>query len=250
MNTPRTTSRSATSPARQPKGQPTGGQFAAKANPEGDVELSTSDSKPGPLPRINLSTDDWRVGHWLDPGTGVEYDLDAPYQRRSVWTKEQRRNLIKSLFMGLPVGSVTVSKLPWRDYLPETQPNYRVVDGKQRIETVRAFANNGFSVPASWFRPDALTDAAVASGKTEVTWDDLSIFTQRKFKMGTPLPASEFDASREYLGRDENTGEWITRDRSDEEILRAEAELYGLLNGGGTPQTDHDMARARAVARE
>lgn len=33
---------------RQPKGQPTGGQFAAKANPEGDTEL--------------------------DPGTAVEVD--------------------------------------------------------------------------------------------------------------------------------------------------------------------------------
>jgi len=37
MNDPR----SAASPARQPKGQPTGGQFAAKSNPECDVEIST-----------------------------------------------------------------------------------------------------------------------------------------------------------------------------------------------------------------
>ncbi len=35
----------ATNPNRQPKGQPTGGQFAAKANPESEVELGV-ESRP------------------------------------------------------------------------------------------------------------------------------------------------------------------------------------------------------------
>jgi hypothetical protein len=238
---------STTSPNRQPAGVPTGGQFAAKSNPECEVELSEPGATSGPLPKISLSTANWTVGHWLDVN---HYDLDAPYQRGSVWTDDQRRNLMKSLFIGLPVGAVTVSKLPWRDHLPDTQKSYRIVDGKQRIEAVRAFANNEFNVPASWFRPDALSPDAVASGKTDVTWDDLAVVTRRKFGTSMPLPASEFNAETEYLGRDKVTGDWVTRRRSDEEILQAEAELYGLLNGGGTPQTDEDMARARAVAAQ
>jgi hypothetical protein len=237
---------STTNPNRQSKGQPTGGQFAGKTNPESDVELMESDAKSGPLPEILLSTYNWTVGHWLD---NENYDLDAPYQRGSVWTDEQRRDLIKSLHMGLPVGSITVSKLPWRDYLPNTQKGYRVVDGKQRIDTVRAFANDEFSVPASWFRPGALSEEAVAAGKKDVTWSDLSVVAQRRFDTSMSLPAHEFQAETEYLGRHDATGKWMTRQRSDEEILQAEAELYGLLNGGGTPQTDEDMARARAMAK-
>jgi len=38
MNAPRT-------PTRQPKGQPTGGQFAAKANPECETELDIEDAR-------------------------------------------------------------------------------------------------------------------------------------------------------------------------------------------------------------
>ena len=42
-------------------------------------------------------------GEWMD--------LNAPYQRGSVWTLDMRRNLIKSLLMGLPVGSIIVGVL-------------------------------------------------------------------------------------------------------------------------------------------
>jgi len=42
-------SQSAASPARQPKGQPAGGQFAAKANPEGEAELD----EPQPISEVD-----------------------------------------------------------------------------------------------------------------------------------------------------------------------------------------------------
>src|ERR1035437_2696500 len=168
--------------------------------------MKKSDTNPGPLPEILLATHNWTVGHWID---NENYDLDAPYQRGSVWTDEQRRDLIKSLHMGLPVGAVTVSKLPWRNYLPNTQKGYRVVDGKQRIETVRAFANDEFSVPAFWFRSGALSDAAVAVDRKAVTWSNLSIASQRRFDMNMSLPAHEFQAETEYLCQSDGTGKWM-----------------------------------------
>jgi len=58
MNTPRSTSRSAASPARQLKGQPTGGQFAAKANPECETELGTDQPVCTVLPD---GTQEWRL---------------------------------------------------------------------------------------------------------------------------------------------------------------------------------------------
>jgi hypothetical protein len=103
-----------------------------------------------------------------DPDERDKYDLSAPYQRDSVWTVDRRRNLIRSLLMGLPIGNIILSHLPYRGGSPYS---YRVIDGKQRIETLRMFANDEFSVPGDWFT-DTKTGESIA--KDEVVWSDLS----------------------------------------------------------------------------
>ena len=196
-----------------------------------------------PLPEIHLSSLAYTVGHWLvHEDRPDHFDLDAPYQRGSVWTLDQRRALIQSLYMGLPVGAVIVAKLPFRDGSPIA---YRVVDGKQRIEAVRAFAAGGFDVPGWWFR-DGDVDRVSPDGT--VGWDDLSRPCRLNFDMRMQLPALEFDSEHEYLGRDD-AGRARWRKRTDEEMLRAEAALYLLVNGGGAAQTAEDLARAAEVAR-
>lgn len=179
------------------------------------------------LPNLSLSSMAYTVGHWLPRtyirGDGQDpFDLDAPYQRGSVWTIEQRRALIKSLYMGLPVG-------------------------KQRVETVRMFANGEFAIPYEWLR-DEHRNAGADWVRLEVSFSQCSESFRRWFDMSAQLPSLEFKAEREWLGRSaDGKGTW--RNRTDDEILRVEAELYGLVNGGGTPQTADDMARAAEVAR-
>jgi len=163
----------------------------------------------------------------------------ARFATRIVWTLDQRRALIQSLYTGVPVGNIIVSKLPFRAGNPY---HYRVIDGKQRIETVRAFAASEFTVPGWWFTHDLTVRR---SG--EITWEDLTDSGHRHFTMATPLPALELDAANEWLGRDEY-GKRGRRKRSDAEILAAEAEVYLLVNGGGTMQSESDMARAAEVA--
>lgn len=167
----------------------------------------------------------------------VEYDtdlyiLDAPYQRGSVWTIDQRRALIRSLLIGLPVGSVVVSHLGY-----DKAEFLRVVDGKQRIETLRMFRQGEFGVPLEWFS-EAECPAPAADGLAY--WENLSPRGQRKLHM-CPFPTIEFNATTEYRKDGDKT---VRRPRTDEEILRAEAELYLLLNSGGTPHTEEDLARA------
>lgn len=205
------------------------------------------------LPEIHLSNNSYTFGHWLARTKADGYtsdhdsfDLDAPYQRGSVWTLDQRRNLIKSLYMGLPIGVVIVS------YVASHNPEYRIVDGKQRIETIRMFACGKFSIPFMWLRSEDRpiwdTDILWTGVNTqEVFWTQLTERCRRRFDMGTSVPALEFKPEMEWLGRDDK-GNGIWRQRTDEEILRVEAELYGLVNGGGTAQTDADMARAASVA--
>jgi len=176
-------------------------------------------------------------GHIKNTNNADQWDLTAPYQRQSVWSDEQRRNLIKSMIMGLPIGTVIISKLP-----PNRELSYRIVDGKQRIETIQQFAGNKFSVPGWWFAARALIDGEQARPRN-VFYRDLTGFGQRSIDFAT-LPSLEFDVTRVWnpaTREAESTPEtgWVAR----------EAELFLLVNFGGVDQTDADRARAVNVAQ-
>lgn len=200
------------------------------------------------LPEVHLSSLAYTVMHWLPRTYESEsrdpFDLNAPYQRGSVWTLAQRQALIKSLYMGLPVGSVIVSHLPHR-----SEFSYRIVDGKQRIETVRAFAEDKFPIPYEWLREDdrPATEVSMCPQSGVIFHSEASERFRRWFGMGAQMSALEFKPELEWMGRNAK-GQSQHRKRSDAEILRVEAELYGLINGGGTPQTEDDMARAALIA--
>jgi len=215
---------------------------------------------PEPLPELRLQAANYSVYHYL-PWRDNDHefmDLDAPYQRGSVWTDDQRRNLIKSLLMGLPIGTLVISALPYR----KGGASYRIIDGKQRIEAVRAFWGDRFSIPGWWFAPEDLQDPSWRS--EDVLFSQLSQRGQRSIEHA-PLGCIEFKADLEYTPNPEydptlrvgypeyrdnphKTNRYNTRNRSDEEILQAEAELYLLVNFGGVEQTETDRARAREIA--
>lgn len=213
-----------------------------------------------PLPELRLQPCNYTVSHYTGRGDSRNtFDLEAPYQRGSVWSIDQRRNLIKSLIMGLPVGTLIVSVLPFRG---TGSHSWRVVDGKQRIQTVRAFVDDdAFAVPGWWFRPDDLNDPSLRAG--DITYSQLAVGAQRGLQ-NRPLPSIEFKADIEYTDNPEydptlevgtaeykanpiRTRRYLTRTCSDAEILHAEADLYLLVNFGGVEQTDDDRARAAAI---
>lgn len=173
---------------------------------------------PAPLTEFSLSAHSRPVGaytlHLTAPEIGgrpVEdpYDLDAPYQRGSVWTADQRRALVKSFLMGLPVGNVIVARLPYN-----IEKFYRVVDGRQRIETMRLFVANEFTVPGWWFSADQLTEGETARHR-DVTFSDLNGRGHRS-TIGAILPSLEFDVTRKWIpeAREWETvpkDQWVTR---------------------------------------
>lgn len=207
------------------------------------------------LPELSLASLAYTADHYVEFDSAAErykdmapkFDLDAPYQRASVWTPEQRVALIKSLLMGLPIGSVIIAKLPFKT----GRAHWRVVDGKQRIETIRAFWADEFAVPREWFRDYELTEAG--SAFADVRFSELSQAGQRRLGNAT-VSALEFDSGTRWVFDPEHPtaqkrgSQWRTEPRNDEQMIAAEAELYGLVNGGGTPQTDADMANAATYA--
>ncbi|WP_251153704.1 DUF262 domain-containing protein [Cellulosimicrobium sp. Marseille-Q4280] len=155
--------------------------------------------------------------------------LDAPYQRGSVWTERQQRDLVRSWMLGLPVPAIVVN----RRYAVDTFDHgngaafeLAAIDGKQRLQAAIAWFFGDLAVPASWFAADDVEATIETSDGPYVRYRDLAISRQRLLTNRCLIPVAE-----------------ATLDS-----IAAEAEVFGLLNGAGVAQTEADMARAAAIA--
>lgn len=141
-----------------------------------------------------------------------QLDVNPPYQRGLVWGVTRKRNLIKSLLMGIPVPSIVINDrgVRFEGWDAETDPTYVVVDGKQRITALRDFVDGKFTVPGHWFDVDA----------EEVLFTELDKPNQLHF-MHRPIAVSEAKLA----------------------TLDEEREMFDLINFGGVAQgdTDDDM---------
>lgn len=171
---------------------------------------------PEPIRRLPFQPYALAATHWFLEDQRHLFDLNPPYQRGSVWTGGQRTSLIESLLRGIPIGSIIYNNRG----IPASGAMYAVVDGKQRVETIRAFRDSEFAVPAWWFKPDE-----VENRDGLATYDDLTIVGQRRIMM-LPMPGLEANVK----------------------TLEEEAAIFDLINTGGTAQTAEDIATARHIA--
>ena len=76
-------------------------------------------------------------------------DTDPPYQRLSIWNREQQQRFIDSVINGMDT-----PKLYFHEILGETGSNYRyrysVIDGKQRILALWAFIDDVLPLPSDF----------------------------------------------------------------------------------------------------
>jgi hypothetical protein len=141
-------------------------------------------------------------------------DVDPPYQREPVWDADRRRNLIRSILIGLPIGALTFNERAF--------PHWRVcIDGKQRLLAVRAFISGELRVPTEWWTPDCFDSFTSTDAGEFVSWGNL---TQRGRRI--------FDAQA-------TTVTHTARLRGDG-IVEKETELFNLINYGGVPQGESD----------
>ena len=66
--------------------------------------------------------------------------LDPEYQRNVIWDTEKKTSFIESLYMGIIIPPIYVVEIPSDDILSGSR--YEVVDGKQRLSTIKAFISN------------------------------------------------------------------------------------------------------------
>jgi hypothetical protein len=174
-----------------------------------------------PIGRALLNTFNRRAVDLVDQMHRGQIDLNPPYQRGPVWTEDQQVALVRSLLAGLPIPTLIFNQRPTGPVLTA------VIDGKQRLIATLAWFDGELAVPASWFAPDMVASTVETDDGPYVTFDGLTEHGQAS-------------ASRAMLPVGEAT--FLT--------VREEAEVYLLVNGAGTPQTDEDLANAAQVARE
>jgi Uncharacterized conserved protein len=74
---------------------------------------------------------------WIRRGA---LNFGAEYQREYVWGHDEQQTFLRVLISGFPIGSVALAKAPdWGDC---DGPYIEVVDGKQRLTTLKMFINN------------------------------------------------------------------------------------------------------------
>ena len=95
---------------------------------EGDVKADANSFKD-----LMLWGTDWTVETVLNQLKKGNIDLDPRYQRRNVWDFKKKSKLIESLIIGLPVPELILAESK------EKKGSYIVIDGKQRLLTIRQF---------------------------------------------------------------------------------------------------------------
>lgn len=111
-------------------------------------------------------------------------NLEPAFQRRSVWTKTDRRKLIVSVFDGIPLPSVYLYKrVESSGFIA-----YDVIDGKQRLESLMLFAEQGPLTEFDGWEP--LRFKSTLDDRMDECWrywDDLSGALQQEF-LKTKVP--------------------------------------------------------------
>ncbi|EPL8679438.1 DUF262 domain-containing protein [Klebsiella michiganensis] len=98
---------------------------------------------------------------WIKHGA---LNFSAEYQRDYVWGAREQQAFLRILITGFPIGSVALAKAP--DWDVTEGPYIEVVDGKQRLTTLKMFINN--QIP-------------IAIGPDNVYWSELTRAEQLSF---------------------------------------------------------------------
>lgn len=145
---------------------------------------------------------------------GTEYEdekLVIPdYQRGLVWTLEQKRNLIESIFAGANIGIVYFARQRYDEQSKKLEiTTFNVIDGQQRINAISDFINDKFTIRGLKF---------------------------------SELPQKD---KRNFLT--DNCGRYCMLFEPTREM---ELDLYYNLNFGGTRHTEKDLEKLLKIKGE
>lgn len=95
-----------------------------------------------------VQTADWTVETLYSQLNKGNIDLDPGFQRRQAWDEVRKSRLIESLIAGLPIPNIVLADNAAH------RGRFLVIDGKQRLLTIRDFLSNSFSLRGLDLRRD------------------------------------------------------------------------------------------------
>lgn len=132
-------------------------QVTAEPDTESEEDLTSLDSTA--FSQAVVFATDWTAETILRQLDKGNISLDPGYQRRDAWRADRKSRFIESLLLGLPIPQLVLAEAKGK------KGSYIVIDGKQRLLSLRQFA----AKPGSPYEPLALTGLKIRTdlnGKT------------------------------------------------------------------------------------
>jgi hypothetical protein len=140
-------------------------------------ETTESEQDLSPLKQIEINQavvngTDWTVETILSQINKGNIQLNPKFQRRDAWGVDRKSKFIESLILGFPVPQIVLAEAKGK------KGSYLVIDGKQRLLSIRQFASPNDDPSFSQLRLKDLTIRPELAGKslvdlqTNVNMDD------------------------------------------------------------------------------
>lgn len=130
-----------------------------------------------------VTSTDWTVETLISQLNKKNIKLDPSFQRRDAWTTKRKSEFIESLFLGLPVPQVVLAESK------DKKGSYIVLDGKQRLLTLRQFCATANDTEFKQLRLKGLTlredlnDIALVDARQDLALhDDLDFFENQTIR--------------------------------------------------------------------
>ena len=96
------------------------------------------------LRKTKITKQTWSIKEIYEKLNTNKLLSETDYQRKSIWDIDKRTSFIESLFMEIIIPPIYVVEIPEDDILKGN--SYEVVDGKQRLTTIREFLQDKFKL--------------------------------------------------------------------------------------------------------
>ncbi|QQP94118.1 GmrSD restriction endonuclease domain-containing protein [Lysobacter enzymogenes] len=141
------------------------------------------------------------------------FRVNRQYQRKLVWTLQEKQKLIDSLLRGYPIPLILLAVRPLQDGSRE----FEILDGMQRLNAVFSFIENKFSIDGHYFdvqqlsRAKQLADEGVFKAQeSDVLAPDLCADFLDYTLAVTEFPAVDGDAVNEVFSRINSYGRQLS----------------------------------------
>lgn len=141
-----------------------GGAALVKGQGETEQDLESADPEEF---QAAVSSTDWTVETLVSQMRKGRIDLNPRFQRRNAWVDLRKSRLIESVILRYPIPQIVLAEQP------DAPGTFFVIDGKQRLLSLRQFCAVPGSAEDADFAPLQLKGLEVLEDLNGVKWDEL-----------------------------------------------------------------------------